>query len=130
MPGAAKPAAVARAEPRAVRSTSRSDRSQATDAPAPRSPAGGSGAADDPAAPAPPGSRSRPGDLSDDPTRASASRSMPALVTGNQTDGGFYEGFFRSLLSRMWVRGYRRPRSGHWRNILIITFNELNGGTR
>ena len=59
---------------------------------------GGSGAADDPAAPSPLGSRSRPGGLSDDPSRASASLSVPALVTGNQIDGGFYKGFFRSLL--------------------------------
>src|SRR5690349_16855871 len=103
MPGAAKPAAVARAGSRVVRSTSRADRSQATDAPAPRSPAGGSGAADDPAAPAPPAPRSRPGDRSDDPARASAtSPSVPALVTGNQIGGGFFKGFFSSLLALLW----------------------------
>src|SRR3954466_11707505 len=78
---------------------SRADRSQATDVPAPRSPAGGFGAADDPAAPSPPGSRSRPGDRSDDPARASVSLSMPALASGNQINGGFYKGFFRSLLT-------------------------------
>src|SRR5690242_5518907 len=93
MPAAAKPAAVARAEPRAGQSTSRADRTQATDAPAPRSPAGGSVAADDPAAPSPPGQSSRPGDLSDDPARASASFSVPALVMGHQIDDGFYKGF-------------------------------------
>src|SRR5690349_23140316 len=98
MPGAAKPAAVARAGSRVVRSTSRADLSQARDAPAPRSPAGGSGAADDPAAPSPPGPRSRPGDLSDDPPHASVRLSVPALVTGNQSVCGFYKGFFRSLL--------------------------------
>src|SRR3954452_14982415 len=76
----------------------RADRTRATDAPAPRSPAGGSGAVDDPAAPAPPGPRGRPGDLADDPARASASLSVPALVSGNQIDAGFYKGFFRSLL--------------------------------
>src|SRR6201989_847936 len=98
MPGAAEPAAVAQAGLRAVRSTSRADRSQATDAPGLRSPAGGSGAMDDPAAPSPPGPRSRRCGLSDDPARASAPLCMPALVTGNQIDDGFYKEFFRSLL--------------------------------
>src|SRR3954453_21347936 len=32
------------------------------------------------------------------PTHPPVSLSMPALVTGNQNDGGFYKGFFRSLL--------------------------------
>src|SRR3954469_22838627 len=62
----------------AVPSTSRADRTQATDAPAPCSPAGGSGAVDDPPAPSLPGPRSRPGDLSDDPARASDSLSLRA----------------------------------------------------
>src|SRR4051812_13897682 len=62
----------------AVPSTSRADRTQATDAPAPCSPAGGSGAVDDPPAPSLPGPRSRPGDLSDDPARASDSLSLHA----------------------------------------------------
>src|ERR1700712_4977082 len=63
---------------RAGQSTSRSGRTQATDAPGLRSPAGGSGAVDDPAAPSPPGSRSRSDDLSDDPARASDSLSLRA----------------------------------------------------
>src|SRR3954466_7247277 len=94
---------------------SRADRSQATDVPAPRSPAGGFGAADDPAAPSPPGSRSRPGDRSDDPARASVSLSMPALASGNQINGGFYKGFFRSLLNRVHFenRGYASPEPGN-----------------
>src|SRR4051812_14917331 len=62
----------------AVPSTSRADRTQATDVPAPCSPAGGSGAVDDPPAPSLPGPRSRPGDLSDDPARASDSLSLRA----------------------------------------------------
>src|SRR4051812_29188225 len=32
------------------------------------------------------------------PAHPTASLCMPALVTGNQIDGGFYKGFFRSLL--------------------------------
>src|SRR4051795_2319525 len=78
MPAAARPAAIARVGSRAGRSTSRADRTQATDAPAPCSPAGGSGAVDDPPAPSLPGPRSRPGDLSDDPARASDSLSLRA----------------------------------------------------
>src|ERR1700761_3072983 len=103
MPGAAEPAAVAQAGLRGVRSTSRADRTQATDAPARCSPAGGSGAMDDPAAPSPPGPRSRRWGLSDDPARASAPLCMPALVTGNQIGRGFFKGFFRSLLSAVMV---------------------------
>src|ERR1700760_1034059 len=99
MPGAAEPAAVAQAGLRAVRSTSRADRTQATDAPGLRSPAGGSGAMDDPAAPSPPGPHSRRWGLSDDPARASAPLCMPALVTGNQIGRGFFKGFFRSLVT-------------------------------
>src|SRR5215216_2578757 len=87
----------------------RADRSQATDVPAPRSPAGGFGAADDPAAPSPPGSRSRPADRSDDPARASVSLSMPALASGNQINGGFYKGFFRSLLSSTIITRFNVP---------------------
>src|SRR3954470_7706680 len=78
MPAAARPAAIARVGSRAGRSTSRADRTQATDAPAPCSPAGGSGAVDDPPAPSLPGPRSRPGDLSDDPARASDNLSLRA----------------------------------------------------
>src|ERR1700753_4162450 len=103
MPGAAEPAAVAQAGLRAVRSTSRADRTQATDAPARCSPAGGSGAMDDPAAPSPPGPRSRRCGLSDDPARASAPLCMPALVTGNQIGRGFFKGFFRSLLNQVYL---------------------------
>src|SRR5437764_4218645 len=32
------------------------------------------------------------------PAHPTASLCVPALVTGNQIDGGFYKGFFRSLL--------------------------------
>src|SRR4051812_47124394 len=32
------------------------------------------------------------------PAHPTASLSVPALVTGNQNEGGFYKGFFRSLL--------------------------------
>src|SRR3954465_12477119 len=93
----------------AVPSTSRADRTQATDAPAPCSPAGGSGAVDDPPAPSLPGPRSRPGALSDDPARASPRPSPPARPpdslslrarSGHRKSNlwRILQGFFRSLL--------------------------------
>src|SRR4051812_4079316 len=33
------------------------------------------------------------------PAHPTASLSVPALTSGNQIDGGFYKGFFRSLIS-------------------------------
>src|SRR3954453_8991376 len=88
--------AIAQVGSRAGRSTRRADRTQATDAPAPCSPAGGSGAVDDPPAPSPPGPRSRPGHLSDDPARASDSLSLRAC-SGHRKSNRWriLQGFFR-----------------------------------
>src|SRR5690242_12148200 len=36
--------------------------------------------------------------------------SVPALASGNQIDGGFYKGFFRSLLKPFEFHGYLRNR--------------------
>jgi hypothetical protein len=45
------------------------------------------------------------------PAHPTASLCVPALVTGNQIDGGFYKGFFRSLLNDMMLHEHNKQKN-------------------